>query len=261
MRFGSANINRLMSEVKKVPRCALHSVGKRLFTRAMTTRYQEFISAQTGPHRDLKELVKRQARAKYQRPIAHHQYAPFNQIMAFVRDRSRALIIDSGCGTGLSTRNLARAFPEHDVIGIDKSVARLNRAESTDMPNLLLVRGDLIDLWRLLLEAKLPISRHYLFYPNPWPKIGHVKRRFHAHPVFKSMLSLAPYLEVRTNWQIYAEELFIALETFGQKPHITEKADDNYISLFEKKYLASGCKIFVVTNELEAFSDVRLSDH
>lgn len=212
--------------------------------------YQEFLTAQTSPHHALVQIVKRYAVAHYRRPIAHHQSASFDQIMAFVAKRNRPIIIDSGCGTGLSTKNLALAFPDHDVIGIDKSLARLSRAEASDLSNFLLVRGDLIDLWRLLASAKLPISRHYLLYPNPWPKVSHLKRRFYAHPIFTSMLLLAPYLEVRTNWRIYADELVIALATMGQQPEISEKTDQNYLSLFEKKYLASSCKIFVVTNNL-----------
>ena len=52
----------------------------------------------------------------------------------------------------------------------------------------------------------------FLFFPNPWPKAySEIKRRFHAHPVFATMASLAPCLELRTNWRIYAEECAVAL--------------------------------------------------
>lgn len=50
--------------------------------------------------------------------------------------------------------------------------------------NLVFVRADLVDYWRLLEEAGLRLARHYILYPNPWPKIGHLTRRWHAHPVF-----------------------------------------------------------------------------
>jgi hypothetical protein len=46
------------------------------------------------------------------------------------------------------------------------------------------VRADLVDYWRLLAEAGIGLARHYILYPNPWPKIGHLARRWHAHPVF-----------------------------------------------------------------------------
>lgn len=211
----------------------------------MTSTYN-FFSAQDGPHPDLLTVVARHQHALFQRPIADHQVVAFNRIVEYVNKRNRPLIIDSGCGTGLSSKNLAMAYPDHDVIGIDKSLHRLLRAEKSDTENLLLVRGDLIDLWRLLKSASLPIMRHYLLYPNPWPKISHLKRRFHAHPIFRTMVTLAPYFEMRTNWKIYADEMMMALTSLGEKPEMAMKTDNDAISLFEKKYLEAGCEIFVV---------------
>jgi tRNA G46 methylase TrmB len=218
----------------------------------MQTQYGEWRTAQVGPHHALLKMVSRHKNADYKRPIPHHQLVSFQTIMSFLEKRGRPIIIDSGCGTGLSSRNLAEAYPHHDVIGIDKSAARLKRASSAPLPNLLLVQGELIDQWRLLAKARLPIERHYLLYPNPWPKISHLSRRFYAHPVFTTMLMLAPYLEVRTNWRIYAEELAMALSYLGHKPQIQEKTDQSFISLFEKKYLGAACKIFLVTNQTSA---------
>ncbi len=219
------------------------------YTRFMHT--YDFFSSQSGPHHDLPELIERYKSAIFKRPIPNIQHQAFARIMTFFAARRRPLIIDSGCGTGMSTINLAKLHGDHDVIGIDKSADRLSRADTKDAPtNMLLVRADLIDLWRLLAHAQLPITHHYVLHPNPWPKIGQVKRRFYAHPVFASMLKIAPYLEVRTNWRIYAEELVMALKMYGQQPLITVKTDKCHLSLFEKKYLEAGMEIFVVTNNL-----------
>jgi tRNA (guanine-N7-)-methyltransferase len=212
--------------------------------------YRCFASAQNKPHHSLTTIVIRNAKSIYQRPIPHHQKIAFNRICQFVMEAKKPIIIDSGCGTGLSTQKLAALFSDHCVIGIDKSSKRLAKARSSTVTNYLLVQGDLIDLWRLFSLEKLPIARHYLFFPNPWPKISHIKRRFHAHPVFKTMVHLAPYTEMRTNWPIYAEEWQLALETLQEKPKLFVKADHSYMTLFEKKYIDTACPVYVVTNEL-----------
>lgn len=215
----------------------------------LTSSYQHFYTKQNGPHPSLIDMVKSYAQNTYLRPIANHQLAAFHQICQFVNASMRPVILDSGCGTGLSTTKLAQLYPDHIVVGVDKSAARLSRNESASLTNLLLVRADVIDLWRLL-EKQLPIVRHYLFYPNPWPKISQIKRRFYAHPVFKTMIMISPYLEVRTNWIVYAEELIIALRALGQEPKLTMKTDSAYMSLFEKKYVETECPIYIVTNQL-----------
>jgi hypothetical protein len=79
-------------------------------------------------------------------------------------------------------------LPDHWVIGVDQSEDRLSRKKPYPdalMPtNLVFVRADLVDYWRLMAEAGIRLARHYILYPNPWPKIGHLARRWHAHPVF-----------------------------------------------------------------------------
>lgn len=211
----------------------------------MNNTYQEFKSKQNSVHPELIDLVTKYARTTFLRPVPEHQRRVFDELLTFARNFDE-LIIDSGCGTGLSTMKLAEQFSNHGVIGIDKSLARLGRAASFDAPNYLLLRADVIDLWRLLREAKLPIARHYVLYPNPWPKISHLKRRFHGHPIFKTMIDLAPYFELRTNWQIYADECATAIRALGQTATVSEKQDKEYLSLFEKKYLLAHCPLYIV---------------
>lgn len=220
---------------------------KNLSKSEMNNTYQEFTSMQNSVHRDLIDLVNKYASTQFCRPIAHHQRRAFCSLLEFARNFDK-LIVDSGCGTGMSTTKLAEQFPHHGVIGIDKSVARLSRAGALPS-NALLVRGDLIDLWRLIREENLPVTHHFVLYPNPWPKIGHVKRRFHAHPIFRTMVEIAPYFELRTNWRLYADECVVALKTLGYGAMLNEKIDGEPITLFEKKYMESRCSLFVVTKK------------
>lgn len=175
------------------------------------------VSAQADVHERLPALLERHRRAPFRKPCADYNRAAFAESMAR-RERlaPRApLILDAGCGVGESSIGLARAFPEHYVIGVDRSAARLARriaGKAGGLPeNLDLVRADLVDYWRLLGEAGIRLDRHYLLYPNPWPKIGHLARRWHGHPVFPALLALGGRLECRSNWRIYIEEFCVAV--------------------------------------------------
>lgn len=213
------------------------------------SRYEIFETAQLSAHHHLTKIVTRYLETNFLKPFPKHQNAAFASIKKFCQEINRPLILDSCCGTGHSSLKLSELYPDHGVVGIDKSMARLRRGRFYARDNLLLIQGDVIDLWQLCNQENLPIARHYLFYPNPWPKISHVKRRFHAHPIFKTMTALAPYFEMRTNWSIYAEECLHAFRILGHQPTLNLKKDSSYISMFEKKYVETACPIYVLVND------------
>lgn len=201
-------------------------------------------SAQDGPHRDLEALVRRHLDHPFQKPILDYNRAALDAAMA-ARDAWRPeapLILDAGCGVGWSTLNIARDYPEYFVIGVDQSSDRLGRGRPEKLPeNAILVRADLVDFWRLLAERGIKLSRHYNLYPNPWPKIGHLARRWHGHAVFPVWRELGGVVEVRSNWRIYIEEMALALGWLsGQAVAVEDYATETPMTPFEKKYLASG---------------------
>ena len=175
-------------------------------SRAVTSR-------QTGVHEDLARTVRRHLNSPFLRPISPVALEAFASLREQLDERP--LILDSGCGVGDSTRRLALRFPDARVVGIDKSSDRLGRQREAPLPeNALLLRADLVDFWRLAVMHELHVSRHYLLYPNPWPKIGHLQRRWHGHAVFPSLLQLGGIIELRTNWRTYAEEFAYAMAVF-----------------------------------------------
>lgn len=215
----------------------------------MAIDYNYFHSSQESVHKDLVNIVERHCLSDFQRPVAHHQHEALSLIKNFLSLKDGPIIIDSCCGTGLSSIKLAELNPDYYVIGIDKSKDRLKRAQSLPS-NCLLVHGNVIDLWRLLAQDPWPIERHYLLYPNPYPKISQLKRRFYAHPIWPTLVKLAPYFELRCNWSLYAQEAMLALRLLGQTPHLCTESPKTYLSLFEKKYLESQCTIYTITNQL-----------
>ncbi len=110
--------------------------------------------------------------------------------------------------------------------------------------NYCLMRADLVDYWRLMFDANVRPARHYLLYPNPWPKAKHLGRRWHGHAVFPTLVALGGYLECRSNWPTYVEELQVALSALTKespKEIDFEQYETAYpMTPFEQKYLASG---------------------
>ena len=103
------------------------------------------------------------------------------------------------------------------------------------------VRANLVDYWRLLLQSGIPLKRHYILYPNPWPKIGHLARHWHGHAIFPTIVALGGALECRSNWRIYVEEFSAALMQVAQQevqclPYVPEQT----MTPFEQKYQNSG---------------------
>ena len=111
--------------------------------------------------------------------------------------------------------------------------------------NALLIRADLVDFWRLLAESGIRLARHYNLYPNPWPKIGHLARRWHGHAVFQVWRDLGGEIECRSIWRIYIEEMAQALTLLtGQAVAAEPYETDDPMTPFEKKYLASGHELW-----------------
>jgi tRNA G46 methylase TrmB len=213
-------------------------------------------SAQAGVHEQLATLVARHAAHPFRKPVADYNRRAFDHSMAAWRAAGEApLILDTGCGVGLSTLNLAAQNADHFVIGIDQSADRLERNTQWDgapPDNLCLVRADLVDYWRLALEAGLRPARHYLLYPNPWPKIGQLARRWQGHAVFPAIVALGGHIECRSNWRIYVEEFAAALGQLSGLETVAERyLTDTPITPFERKYLASGHALWRCAVDLE----------
>jgi tRNA (guanine-N7-)-methyltransferase len=205
-------------------------------------------SAQAAPHRDLEALVRRHLAHPFRKPVLDYNRAACAAAMAARDDwnREAPLVLDAGCGVGWSTQRLAELHPDHFVFGVDQSVDRINREKPLPMPeNALLVRADLVDFWRLLAGHGVRLAHHYVLYPNPWPKIGHLARRWHGHAVFPVWGELGGQLECRSNWRIYIEEMVQALALLAGRPVVAEPfATDRPMTPFERKYLASGHELW-----------------
>jgi len=214
-------------------------------------------SAQSGVHSGLIDLLDRHRGREWSQPLHSPTIEAFEALKPLLARMGGKLVLDSGCGTGESTRLLARALPDCTVIGVDKSLARLSRTGAHHFPhveeNAVWVRAELASFWRLALQAKWRLDRHYLLYPNPWPKPGQLQRRWHAHPVFPDLLRLGGRLEMRCNWKPYALE-FTASVNHLLGVHIAPGSPpaEPVLSPFERKYRQSGHRLYSVVVSVDS---------
>lgn len=239
---------------------------------------------QNSVHEKLPELVKRYLNSTTQKPIQPHTKNALNLVTEWLQDFDKpSVILDSCCGIGESTWRLAQKHPESVVIGVDKSFDRVQKhgqqpeyreyinsfsAQSTNgntehdaellnpgesfvvKDNYCVVRADVIDFWRLIQSLNWNIQKHYIFYPNPYPKSTQLQRRWHASPSFKDILNIGGEITVRSNWKIYVEEFAIALQVAKKTSAIIEVEQTEPCTPFERKYWNSGQQSWQVTSQL-----------
>lgn len=198
---------------------------------------------QTGVHDKLEILVKRYQSTRSNRPVSAHTLQAFDAILPWLKNDDRPLILDSCCGVGQSTVKLAGLHPNVRVLGVDKSEHRLDKhhAYATSADNYRVVRADLNDFWRLLYDADIRFSKHYLLYPNPYPKATQIQKRWYASAVMPYLTGLSDYVEVRSNWRLYLEEFAIAASHYGLDGGIDViSGNQEPFTPFERKYQHSG---------------------
>mmetsp|Transcript_10463 Transcript_10463/g.16191 ORF Transcript_10463/g.16191 Transcript_10463/m.16191 type:complete len:157 (-) Transcript_10463:180-650(-) len=116
----------------------------------------------------------------------------------------------------------------------------VNNRQPKQKNNLLLLRAELSDFWRLIDESQeWKIEKHSLFYPNPYVKPKQLKSRFHGHPVFPIFLKIGGEITVRSNWKTYVDEFAKAVEYVDE--YLSCRRHQNGGN-FAEKYLKSAMK-------------------
>jgi tRNA (guanine-N7-)-methyltransferase len=151
---------------------------------------------------------------------------PYRQ--ALLEPRSRPLILEIGSGMGETTAAMAKARPDADFIAIEVHGpgvgSLLNRIEAEGLANLRVIRHDAVEvLERMIPDASL--AAIHLFFPDPWPKKRHHKRRL-VQPAFAALaarkLASGGYLHAATDWPEYAAQIDAVL---GAEPNFARAVE------------------------------------
>ncbi|MGB0835207.1 MAG: tRNA (guanine(46)-N(7))-methyltransferase TrmB [Psychrobium sp.] len=213
----------------------------------------EIVTNQDGLNENLTEIVNKHIKHEFRKPYHPRSIEGFKQVEQAISAAGKPVIFDSCCGVGDSTINIAKSHPDHFVIGMDKSGHRLSKNEAYEqhgVDNFMLLRTDLNDFWRLAVDAQLEIVKHFILYPNPWPKAKHIQRRWHGSAVFPAIVALGGEIEMRSNWRLYLDEFAHALSIAGKSATVNEFSPQPSITPFERKYQASGQALYRLTANL-----------
>jgi tRNA (guanine-N7-)-methyltransferase len=130
---------------------------------------------------------------------------------------SRDLVLEIGSGMGESTIEIAQAHPDVDFIAVEVHGpgvgSLLNRIHSAQLKNLRVIRHDALDVLQHMIDDESLAAIH-LFFPDPWPKKRHHKRRM-VQPEFAALaaskLREGGVLHAATDWPDYAEHMHAVL--------------------------------------------------
>ena len=131
----------------------------------------------------------------------------------------KPLVLEIGSGMGETTIEIAKAHPEVDFVAVEVHGpgvgSLLNAIEKNGLGNLRVVRHDALEVLEHMVEDGSLAAIH-LFFPDPWPKKRHHKRRL-VQPAFAALaarkLSPGGVLHAATDWPEYADwmaEVFTA---------------------------------------------------
>lgn len=188
--------------------------------------------------------------ARLERLLPRHGIpeGPLDPTAAFGREAP--VVLEIGCGHGAAALAYAAAHPGEDVLAVDvhtPGVARmLAAAEERGLSNLWVHLGDAVTL----LETQIPpraLAAVHLFFPDPWPKARHTKRRFVSSrtlDLVASRVAAGGHLRVATDHHAYAEHARAEL-TAHPRLQLVSATRPGWRPLdgFEAKGLAAGRSI------------------
>jgi tRNA (guanine-N7-)-methyltransferase len=142
--------------------------------------------------------------------------------------RHAPTVLEIGFGMGDATALIAAARPADNFIGIEVHTpgvgALLQRIQERGLTNLRLLQHDAVEVLRDMI-APGSLAGIHVYFPDPWHKKKHNKRRLIQGPFVRdlaSRLTSGGYLHCATDWQPYAEQM---LDVLGAEPSLANTAD------------------------------------
>ena len=142
--------------------------------------------------------------------------------------RSAPKFLEIGFGMGESTAQIAAEHPQNDYIGIEVHTpgvgGLLRLIEARQLTNIRIIQHDAVEVVTHMIPA-VRLSGIHVFFPDPWPKKRHHKRRL-LQPAFVHLLAtrLQPggTLHVATDWEEYAVQI---LQVLSAEPLLVNSAE------------------------------------
>ena len=211
-------------------------------------------ASDASAHRRIRSFVRREGRmTRAQQAALERLWSRYVVESEQVRDlaavfgRVAPRVLEIGFGMGDSLAAMARAHPEIDYFGIEVHRpgvgSLLTRLEREDIRNVRVVCGDAVEV----LQHQLPdasLDAVQLFFPDPWPKKRHHKRRLvqaEFVELLRRKLKSGGLFHCATDWEHYAEHVLAVMATApgfrnaAGAGGYTERPDDRPVTKFERR--------------------------
>lgn len=197
---------------------------------------------QGRPLRQIRSFVRRQGRlTKGQQfaldsfwPVMGVEYQPQSVNLAELFGRDAATTLEIGFGMGASLVQTAAVNPQQNFLGIEVHLpgvgACLASAHEADISNLRVMCHDAVEVLNHMIPDAC-LDRVQLFFPDPWHKARHHKRRIVQAPfaeLVKSKLKMGGVFHMATDWQNYAEHMLDVMNNIDGYHNLSDSND--YVS-------------------------------
>ncbi len=141
--------------------------------------------------------------------------APLDLDAVFGRRAPR--ILEIGFGMGETSATIAETNPQNDYIGVEvhtPGVGSLCKLiAEKNLGNQRIIQHDAVEVLRDMIGPE-SLDGVHIFFPDPWPKARHHKRRLIQPPLvatLASRLKSGAYIHCATDWENYAEQMLAVL--------------------------------------------------
>lgn len=176
--------------------------------------------------------------------------------------RSAPTILEIGFGMGETTAKIAQASADKNFIGVEVFSggvgALLNRIDNEGIENIRIIQHDAVDVVNYMI-APNSLDGVHIYFPDPWPKKRHHKRRLVQSPFIKQLVSrikLGGYIHCATDWEDYAMQMMevLSAETALQNRYeeFAPRPDYRPLTKFENRGIKLGYGVWDLIFEKKA---------
>jgi tRNA (guanine-N7-)-methyltransferase len=213
-------------------------------------------------HRPVRSYVLRQGRVSKAQRRAHDALLPRYGVpfeprpldLAALFGRKAPVILEVGFGMGETTADIAAAHPENDYLAIEVHTpgvgSLLKQIDERGLTNICIAQHDAVEVIERMI-APAALDGVHVFFPDPWPKKRHHKRRLLQAPFVKlvaSRLKPAGYIHVATDWEEYALEVLQLMTAEAQLQNSADgfatRPDNRPLTKFEARGLKLGHRVW-----------------
>ncbi|MCV9879214.1 tRNA (guanosine(46)-N7)-methyltransferase TrmB [Brenneria izbisi] len=191
------------------------------------------------PLRRIRSFVRRQGRLTNGQQLALDNYWPVMGVeyqteplvFSSLFGREAPVVLEIGFGMGASLVSMAAQHPEQNFLGIEVHLpgvgACLASAHEADIGNLRVMCHDAVEV----LENMIPdgsLSMVQLFFPDPWHKARHNKRRIVQTPfveLVRRKLNIGGVFHMATDWEPYAQHMLEVMSAVAGYRNLSDNND------------------------------------